>query len=412
MRVSTLSIAWLFLILMSLPSQAARPESKNETAWREKMQSLFGSLQGLLVVTVDPRKFNDPANARAIESNAKSLAQAAHAMTGISSSSPDADPSVRLFSEILENQTAQALQAYKLGSREYARSLFLATASQCIACHSRSDSGVKLDWNVDTGPAASLPLHQKAQLLAAGRAYDPAIEKLQAALADSSFAKDRPFEWNQALRTAMILAIRAEKNPSKAISVIEKAMKVEGVPQFVKYDSRDWLRQLRAWESEVGKTGTSKAGVGKVAGTGLSENALHREALRLITTAQKSQRYPMDRAGDVLYLRASSVLHDQLSQYPQGSKSGEAFFLLGVCYEILRDFDLWSLGDTYFEACIHRSPHTELGESCYRKLEESTLAGYTGSAGTQVPLDVEQKLERLRVKAQVMTPDQSGKKRY
>jgi hypothetical protein len=120
----------------------------------------------------------------------------------------------------------------------------------------------------------------------------------------------------------------------------------------------------------------------------------------------------MDRAGDVLYLRASSVLHDQLSHFPQGPKSAEAFFLLGICYEILRDFDLWTLGDTYFEACIHRAPHTELAESCYRKLEESTLAGYTGSAGTQVPLDVEKKLTRLREEARAAAQAPGKQKRF
>ena len=111
----------------------------------------------------------------------------------------------------------------------------------------------------------------------------------------------------------------------------------------------------------------------------------------------------MDRSADMLYLRASAVLHEQLGRFPQGPKSAEAFFLLGVCYEILRDFDLWTLGDTYFEACIHRSPHTPLSESCYRKLEESILAGYTGSAGTRVPVEIEGKLQRLRLEAQSST---------
>jgi len=78
----------------------------------------------------------------------------------------------------------------------------------------------------------------------------------------------------------------------------------------------------------------------------------------------------------------------------------------------IRDFDLWTLGDTYFEACIHRAPHTELAESCYRKLEESTLAGYTGSAGTQVPLDVEKKLTRLREEARAAAQAPGKPKRF
>jgi hypothetical protein len=323
-------------------------------------------------------------------------------MAAAPSTSPDMDPSIRLFSGILEEQSAQALQAYKLGSREYARTLFNSTASQCIACHSRTDAGVKMDWKLESGPAASLPLQYQAQILAAGRAYAPALEKLNSVLTDPAtapaFAKEKPFEWNQALRTALILAVRAERNPTRAASILESAMKTEGVPQFVKWDSRDWLRTLRAWEQEI-RSGQDPASSKNLK----TESGYHREALRLIAVAQKAQRFPMDRSADMLYLRASAVLHEQLSRFPQGTRSAEAFFLLGVCYEILRDFDLWTLGDTYFEACIHRSPHTTLSESCYRKLEESVLAGYTGSAGTRVPVEVEGKLQRLRLEAQAST---------
>lgn len=366
-----------------------------EPAWRASMQALFASLQGLLSLTVDPARFNDPANAPAIQASAKKLAEAAHRMAGITPSSPDADPSIRMFAGILEDQGQAALEAYQAGSREYARSLFNSTASSCIACHSRTDVGVRLDWAVDSGPAAQLPPHQKAQLLAAGRAYGPALEQLSKALADPGLAKERPFDWNQALRTALVLSIRAEKNPAHARSILEKAIETPGVPGFVAWDARSWIRSLKEWEKESASGAAVKPAF-------TTEDQAHREALRLISQAQKVQRYPMDRTGDVLYLRASGVLHDQLRIAPTGPKSAEAFFLLGICYEVLRDFDLWTLGDSYYEACIKRQPHSELAESCYRKLEESTLAGYTGSAGTQVPSRVEQKLGRLKLEAQVL----------
>lgn len=386
------------IALFATRSPAATPAG--EPAWRASMQGLFASLQGLLSLTVDPARFNDPANAAAIQSSAKKLAESAHRMAGITPSSPDADPSIRMFAAILEDQSQAALDAYQSGSREYARNLFNSTASSCIACHSRTDVGVKLDWAVDSGPAAQLPPHQKAQLLAAGRAYGPALEQLSKALADPELAKERPFDWNQALRTALVLSIRAEKDPARARKIIERAVQTPGVPGFVGWDARNWIRSLKEWEKE-----TSLGTAGKAPGKPPSyttEDQAHREALRLISQAQKVQRYPMDRTGDVLYLRASGVLHDQLRIAPTGPKSAEAFFLLGICYEVLRDFDLWTLGDSYYEACIKRQPHSELAESCYRKLEESTLAGYTGSAGTQVPTRVEQKLGRLKLEAQVL----------
>jgi hypothetical protein len=42
------------------------------------------------------------------------------------------------------------------------------------------------------------------------------------------------------------------------------------------------------------------------------------------------------------------------------------------------------------------SPETDVGREAYALLEEETLSGYTGSAGLQLPEDVEAHLRELR----------------
>lgn len=353
------------------------------------MQTLFQNLQELMVLTVDDAKYSDPKNSAAILKTAETLMNSAHDVNKMKGKAPDADPSLGIYAIILQDQTHRAHDAFKAGHKDYARSLFKNAASTCIACHSRTSTGSKLQWDFSTGFARGLPAYQQAELLAAGRSFDAALKTLETVLTDSELARKRPFDWNRALRYALAISIRSERNPDRALKVLERALNTEGAPQFVKLDAQDWIRSLKAWKAED----RSK--------TPATEAELYDESLRLLSLAKASQRYPMDRAGDVIYLRATATLHQMLQSAPAGEHSGDALFLLGSSYEVLRDFDLWNASETYFEACIHRVPHTQTAESCFRKYEESVTAGFTGSAGTQLPESAKRNLEKLRVLAQM-----------
>jgi cytochrome c553 len=356
------------------------------TPWTRNMQNLFQSLQELLVLTVDDAKFNDPKNKVRIENAAEAMMKGAHDVTKMRGKSPDLDPSVGIFSALLQDESKRAYEAYKSGHQEYARSLFKNMASACVACHSRTAAGSKLQWDFSTGFAQGLSPYQQAELLAAGRSFDAALTSLEKVLTDSEMAKKRPYDWNRALRFALAISIRIERDPAKALALLEKTSKTPGIPQFSKLDMQDWIRSLTAWKTEKAAGATEPS----------TEEGLNKEAKRLLGLAKAAQRYPMDRAGDILYLRATSLLHQQLQVAPAGEKSGEAMLLLGLSYEVLRDFELWNLNEVYFEACINRAPHTETSETCYRKLEESVIAGYTGSSGTDIPSGAQKKLDSLR----------------
>lgn len=368
------------LILFTCSSALAAP-------WGKNMQSLFQSLQELLVFAVDEAQFNDSKNASRIASAAEALMASAHSVTSMQSKSPDRDPSLGIFASYLKDESERAYEAYRAGHKDYARSLFKTMASACIACHSRSPAGSKLNWDFSSGFARGLPYFQQAELLAAGRSFEAALDALEKILADSEIAKKHPYDWTRALRFGLAISIRVDQSPSRALALLEKAKKTAGIPTFSKLDMEDWLRSLRTWKQETEKQKPPRPP---------SEALLNREAKRILHLAKTAQRYPTDRAGDILYLRATSLLHQQLQLAPSGERSGEAFFLLGVSYEVLRDFEQWNLNELFYEACIHRAPHTETAASCFGRLEESILLGYTGSSGTNLPPSAEKKLSMLR----------------
>ncbi|NDD92702.1 hypothetical protein EBZ37_11505, partial [bacterium] len=218
--------------------------------WGQNMQSLFQSLQELLVLTGDDSRYQDPKNTARIESAAEALAKSAHSVAVMTEKSPDADPSIGIFGSILQDEARRGLEAFKSGHREYARGIFKNLASTCVACHSRSAAGLRLQWNFSSGFAQGLSQFQQAELLAAGRSFDSALTALEKVIADGDAAKKRPSEWNRALRFALAISVRVERNPSRGLALLEKALNTPGIPQFSKLDIQDWKRALQTWKRE------------------------------------------------------------------------------------------------------------------------------------------------------------------
>ena len=70
--------------------------------------------------------------------------------------------------------------------------------------------------------------------------------------------------------------------------------------------------------------------------------------------------------------------------------------MAGSAYETLGYPGVWSLNESYYEACILTAPHTKIAESCFDRYSHSIYLGYTGSAGLSVPENVNRHLIQLR----------------
>jgi hypothetical protein len=73
--------------------------------------------------------------------------------------------------------------------------------------------------------------------------------------------------------------------------------------------------------------------------------------------------------------------------------------MAGLCYDVLKTYQLGELHEIYFESCIRSAPHSSLAQTCYRRYEQSIYDGFTGSAGTDIPDDIEDKLQTLEALA-------------
>lgn len=115
-----------------------------------------------------------------------------------------------------------------------------------------------------------------------------------------------------------------------------------------------------------------------------------------MSEARNGQIFPADHSSEVQYLRASGVAHDLLRQAKSPKVKAEGLLSVGTAYEVMSNPVLWPIHELYYEACVREVPHSKLAMSCYQRYEQSVYIGYTGSAGTNIPDEVQVLLAELK----------------
>jgi hypothetical protein len=376
----------LALILVLSSSISVAEANSPNPKWAKTMQGLYATLSELLSDVASDERFSAPSNQARIAQNTQKLSKLSHGLKGPNAGSPDLDPSIKMIGELFADETSRAAEAFKAGHKGYARELIRGMTSYCIACHTRTDSGPKFS-ELSLNPASgTLKTAELGSFYAATRQYDKALSEFEKQIGKAGAARKRPIEWTNAVRNALAIAVRVKRDPAKALAIVDETLSTKNVPFSARKDALAWKKSLEEWKKE------SKS-------ERMSEEQLHSEAARLLMAAHTLQKYPVDRSADILYLRASATAHDLLNKNPAGKYTAEAYFMAGLTYDVLRPYRLGELHELYYEGCIKKSPHTLLSESCYRHLEQSVYEGFTGSAGTDIPEDVQEKLQKLQAAA-------------
>lgn len=366
-------------------SLSAKPPTASNTQWRLDMQQLSKVVSQLMVNITSDQRFNDPANAKEILSEAQTLAKLVHnlqSMGGRKSQSIDADPSIPIIAGLFQQQARQAALELERGHREYARSLLKSATSYCMECHTRT-TAPNMEGFVLKPDTKSLSKIEKAELLVAMRNFDAALKEYDAIASDIKLATDNPLAWERAVRNGLAVAVRVAQSPAQAIKLVNRILEMPNAPQATKADAAVWMSSLQDWQKEP-KTKSPTV------------ESLYVQAKHLIQQAQATQRYPADHSADILYLRASAVVHQLLRMDPNGPHTKEALYWAGLSYGSLHDLNLYSLNELYFEACVQAAPHTLIAKKCYDRYEDVMEAQYMGNVGGSLPSDVKKHLKELQ----------------
>jgi len=375
---------------------ASAPAHAKLKQWNQKMQEMAATFTDILPATVGSGKLS-PAQIRQLEKGTKKLMGLAHTINlpaGVAGkpTPPESDPTLGFVSGLFERDIKHAYSSLKAGHVDYARAVLRNATTYCIACHSRHDRGPEFPTiEMPKGSEALSPM-ERAELLAATRQFDKALDEFAEIAGNEKIASTRPVEWGKAVRHALTLAIRVKQDPDRALQILKKVSSLPNQPSYFKENTVAWTKSVEEWKVEKNKTPTTEEG-------------LFLETVRLSEAAKQRQTFPLDHSADILYLRASLTAHELLTQFPSGKRAGEGLFLAGNAYDLLQDRLVSPLPDMYYEACVRKSPHSEIAWRCYKRIEQNAFFGWTGSGGSSLPKEIVEKLRELQKLAVVTSPE-------
>jgi hypothetical protein len=351
--------------------------------WNEEMKGMAKSFSIIMPLVFDEKAFTDPANTPILKKEIQSLRTTAQSLKektsehGAGKAQIGTDPALEYMAKSFDSQLQLAYDSIDAGELSYARMALRPAFSYCISCHTRTAQGPAFTVSPFQSTIDKLKPMDRIAVYTATRQYEPALKEFGNALRD---AHGNLYQIEQATRMALAVSVRVKQSPEDAMRVLDQASTAPGLNKGSERLIKDWKKSVVGWMAEKDKSDTSSL----------------EKAMGLVKKAEATKEYLADGAGDVEYLRASSILHEYLRSAPTGPKRAEAEYALGKIYDAIRDLGFWDLHETYFEACVRDAPHTDLAKQCFTRYQDSIEMGYTGTAGTHIPAPVNKKMQALR----------------
>lgn len=364
-----------------------RATDQDRANWQLRMQKLSRSLTELLPLVISKKEFDNPDNYRAIERETKELAELSHDIKA-TRVKPNGDPGMEFVSRKFFEDMADAHRQLVSGNREYARFVIKNTTSFCISCHTRNEEGRK-DLGIDLASAnvSNFTTLEKAQYHLAVREFDKALNDFDKAVNDREAYED-PQGIQLTAERALAVAVRVRRDPALASELVSRIVDSKWAPIYLRLNAREWKVSLKEWEKELKKA--------KAKDAQKPEKLLSQAKALLAQGWSHTADALPTKAGLVDFLRASTLLHDLMGTDTKPDVYGEGLYYAGLAAESLREINLWTLHEAYYESCIRYQPYTNLAKKCYLRLESLLLSSYTTYGGGFLPANVRDNLAELK----------------
>jgi mono/diheme cytochrome c family protein len=365
-------VAVLVEYLKTLQTDAERQET------RARMDEIFAAMRFLLPLSLDAEKFEDDLHRPRIE---QALALLDRSAASLAEHGRTQEVPFAHLSRALAVDARDIHIRYQQGHAREARYLVQTLTETCVACHSRlpaAGDAPPSEAFLSEVTARDLRAPQRAKLAYATRQFDDAETLYEAVLVDPAVsATDLDLEGH--LDDYLELEIRVRQDPARAARTLQRFAARDDLPPALRTEVTHWRDAL-----------------GRIAERGRVGAPLE-VARAEVAQAESGRPERNDRESLVEYLDASALLHRSVAaDGASEAQQADAFLLLGVIESrIGRSFWL-SQAEAYLETAIRLAPGKPVARDAYALLEEYLTAGYSGSAGTNLPPDLKEKLELLR----------------
>ncbi len=355
------------------------PKMAKPLETRSIMNTIFDPIAYLLPLSLDTEAFSAKANRPEIEKRLKQLRDNVGILEKHAGSH---GRGFEYVAKSLERDTKNLYRWYTRGHYEEARFTLHNMTENCIACHSslpetkkfpRSDSFfAKVD-------ISKLPPLERAHIQVMTRQFDEALKTYEAVFMSKEI---HPLNLVMlgSFTDYLKICIHVKNDLKRPEDLLVKITDRIDTPLHIKEQLAKWILALKDFDA-----------------SGIIKSKDLATARKVLENGRGMMEFPRDRDGLIHHVVASALLSRFVDEHPDRSRDvAEAYYLLGVADSLL-EHSLWiQRVDFYLESAIRLAPQAEFAPKAYALLEENLVTGYSGSAGTHLPLDAKELLTELR----------------
>lgn len=292
-------------------------------------------------------------------------------------------PGFRPSLETINHHMNDTINAVKGNNYIFAQKRLKALTALCISCHSQlSESAAENTFgnaikkvkreNFDSDFAYGNYLFLVRRFSESEKYFDLTIEK--------SLKDQTEEELYPSLRRLISINTKIELNPKKANQFIDRYISNPKLPPLAKHTLVTWKKSLGKWKNFKTKKIKSIDGFIKT----------------YLAPLEVEKGETAGGENDITLLIGSGVLSKYLNDSPKTKLAPEILYWLSIAERRLSNTYFFSLSDLYLKDCVKLYPKSKYARKCFNEYAENIEFGYSGSGGTDIPVEEKQELERLK----------------
>lgn len=295
-------------------------------------------------------------------------------------------PGFRPSLDTINNHLEETIISVQSGNMIFAQKRLNVIGALCVSCHSQIPQSVAKNAfgeNIVKEKRESFDSDLSyANYLYLVRRFDDSRTYFDKAINDGldKNSKYSHQELMSALRSALSIDTKISFNADKAEAFVKKW---EGDKRLSNNDKK----MLGRWKSDLAHWKNFKQADVKSVPDFISKN---------LVKLDMKKEYLFTGEDDVTLLVSSGFLQKYLVENPTSELAPEILYWLSIVEHRMSMTYFFSLGDLYLKDCITKYPKSPYAKKCYQEYADSIEAGYSGSAGTDIPPEEKKELTRLK----------------